>query len=131
VGWVSDHRPRPACAQDLGYCLIPRSPAVGKAGGFSQPWQCADENVQPLALFYGLDQSAFFGADSSERVLESGPPLPRRFPPLLDELHGSVDGRFQDGGIERGGDGVEDRPFEGLLGHVQVVSAHGGPRLLL
>ena len=68
---------------------------------------------------------------ATTRVVESGPPLPRRFPPLLDELHGSVDGRFQDGGIERGGDGVEDRPFEGLLGHVQVVSAHGGPRLLL
>src|SRR5205823_6760530 len=63
------------------------------------------------------------------RVLTCDPPLPRRFPPLLHELHGPVDGRFQDGGIERSGDGVADRAFKGFLGHVQVVSAHGGPAL--
>src|SRR5438309_3793032 len=33
VGWVSDHRPSPSLRPGLGYCLIPRSPAVGKAGG--------------------------------------------------------------------------------------------------
>jgi hypothetical protein len=43
--------------------------------------QRGDEQVQPLALFDGLDQSAFLGADGSERVLEMGPPLPCRFPP--------------------------------------------------
>jgi hypothetical protein len=74
-----------------------------------------------MTLFDSLDQSALLGADSSERVLKCDPPLERRCLPLLYELHGPVDGRFQDGGIERGGDGVEDRAFEGLLGHVQMV----------
>src|SRR2546425_2254111 len=82
-----------------------------------------------MPLFDSLDQSAFFGANNSERVLKSGPSLPTRFLPFLRELHGPVDGRFQDGRIQRGGDGVADRAFKGLLGHVQVVSANGGPAL--
>ena len=78
---------------------------------------------------WGVHETGSTPADGLERVLDSGPPLPTRFPPFLHELYGPVDGRFEDGRIERGSDGVEDRAFEGLLGHVQMVSAHRGPAL--